>query len=63
MRDSLLVVVARANGPMATVVKSAARGSGPVPAATLAQLVEHTLGKGEVVGSSPMGGFGIELDC
>ena len=24
--------------------------------ATLAQLVEHTLGKGEVVGSSPMGG-------
>ena len=29
----------------------------PVPAdATLAQLVEHTLGKGEVVGSSPMGG-------
>ena len=48
---------------MATVVKSAARGSGPVPAATLAQLVEHTLGKGEVVGSSPMGGFGIELDC
>ena len=25
--------------------------------ATLAQLVEHTLGKGEVVGSSPMGGF------
>ena len=28
--------------------------------ATLAQLVEHTLGKGEVVGSSPMGGLN---DC
>ncbi len=27
--------------------------------ATLAQLVEHTLGKGEVVGSSPMGGCSV----
>ena len=26
--------------------------------ATVAQLVEHTLGKGEVTGSSPVGGFG-----
>ncbi len=32
--------------------------------ATLAQLVEHTLGKGEVVGSSPMGGyFGTDGQC
>ena len=37
-----------------------AHGIGPVDA-TLAQLVEHTLGKGEVVGSSPMGGCaGVE---
>ena len=32
---------------------------GADPDATLAQLVEHTLGKGEVVGSSPMGGFDV----
>ena len=34
--------------------RSLVRGSGRF--ASLAQLVEHTLGKGEVVGSSPMGG-------
>ena len=33
----------------------------PAPA-TLAQLVEHSLGKGEVVGSSPMGGSGTVFD-
>ncbi len=41
-------------GPKSTIVRA--------DNAALAQLVEHTLGKGEVVGSSPMGGSSVWLE-